>query len=88
MLEYETERYVVISGEVVPGDPVETPQYVVKNKETTIWEFWTPVLYFARDWADQMTKMLENQEIPPEQPEPPSEDTPSPDNVVPIKGKH
>lgn len=71
MLLYETERYVVLSGELVPGDTVETPQYVVKNKETDIWEFWSPVLYFARDWADQMTGLLERQDSPEPTPEPP-----------------
>lgn len=77
MLIYETERYVVVAGEIVPGDTVETPQYVVKNKETETWEFWSPVLYFARDWADQMTGLLERQDNPPPEapPEAPLEET-------------
>lgn len=64
---YETERFTITVG--VYGDSSDQ-QYLVTNKETGVVEFVSPVLLFVRDWANQMTEALEEQENPKEEPEP------------------
>lgn len=58
---FETERFVVTIG-VYGTDP--DPQYLVTNKDTGVVEFTNTSLYFVRDWANQMTDALKEQEKP------------------------
>lgn len=64
---YETERFTITVG--VYGDSEER-QYLVTNKETGVVEFINPVLLFVKDWTNQMTEALSEQENPKEQEEP------------------
>jgi len=78
---YETDRFSVEVG-VIGTDP--DPQYLVRNKETGVVEFCNTSLYFVRDWSQQMTRALVQQEweiAHPGQQYP--EET---DNVVPFPG--
>lgn len=58
---YETDRFNVSVGAY--GEVTEQ-QYLVTNKETGVVEFCNPVLLFVRDWVNQMTEALYEQENP------------------------
>lgn len=56
---YETELYTV---EVGTWKEDKEPLYLVRSKKYGVIEFTNSGLYFVRDWADQMTKALEEQD--------------------------
>ncbi len=56
---FENKRFMVTVGSF--GDEKD-PQYLVTNKDTGVVEFINSSLYFVRDWAQQMSKALDEQD--------------------------
>lgn len=76
---YENDRFTVEVG-VIGED--KDPQYLVRSKAYGVVEFCNTSLYFVRDWAQQMSKALEQQDWEIANPGKPFPEN----NVIPFPG--